>query len=145
MGRSLGLPSAWRRARQRHFIAMPPSMAASLEPVVEQPEKIVASRDDALSPVDDGLSDAFGDDKSFTETMTGIVSSVTKSFTREKDTVTPSSDPVASGGSGGSLLRDPKVLGGAAIALEVVVAVVGRVRLEEPEGHPFLPFGDQRG
>ena len=36
-GLSVGLP-AWRiRSRQRHFSARPPSMHASLEPVVEQP------------------------------------------------------------------------------------------------------------
>ena len=36
-GRSAGWPAAWRRARQRHFSAMPASIAASLEPVVEVP------------------------------------------------------------------------------------------------------------
>jgi|GEM_PF-5560799 len=36
-GLSVGLPSARRLARQRHFMAIPPSMAASLDPVVEQP------------------------------------------------------------------------------------------------------------
>ena len=30
-------PAAWRRARQRHSSAIPPSMQASLDPVVEQP------------------------------------------------------------------------------------------------------------
>ena len=81
-------------------------------------EKIVAKREEALSPIDDGLADAFGgDDKSFTETMTGIVSSVSKSFTREKDT---SRKAAATGGSGGSLLSNPKVLGGVAAVLVVV-------------------------
>jgi hypothetical protein len=36
-GALAGFPSAVRRARQRHFSAIPPSMQASLEPVVEQP------------------------------------------------------------------------------------------------------------
>ena len=36
-GRSTGLPSARRRARQRRLSASPPSIAASLEPVVEHP------------------------------------------------------------------------------------------------------------
>ena len=37
MGRSVGLPALRIRSRQRHFSASPPSIAASLEPVVEQP------------------------------------------------------------------------------------------------------------
>ena len=37
LGRSVGLPAAFIRSRQRHFRARPPSIAASLEPVVEQP------------------------------------------------------------------------------------------------------------
>ena len=36
-GLSVGLPAAFMRSRQRHFSAMPPSIAASLEPVVEVP------------------------------------------------------------------------------------------------------------
>ena len=37
LGRSVGLPAARCRSRHRHFAAMPPSIAASLEPTVEQP------------------------------------------------------------------------------------------------------------
>ena len=37
LGLSVGLPAASRRARQFHFIASPPSMTASLEPIVEAP------------------------------------------------------------------------------------------------------------
>ena len=37
VGRSVGSPAAARRFCQRRFSARPPSMAASLEPVVEQP------------------------------------------------------------------------------------------------------------
>ncbi len=36
-GLAVSLPAARRCARQRHSIAMPPSMHASLDPVVEQP------------------------------------------------------------------------------------------------------------
>ena len=36
-GRSVGLPAAFWRAFQRHLSAMPASMAASLEPVVDVP------------------------------------------------------------------------------------------------------------
>ena len=37
LGRLVSWPAAWRLARQRHSSAIPPSMQASLEPVVEQP------------------------------------------------------------------------------------------------------------
>ncbi len=37
LGRVASAPAARRRARQRHSRAMPPSMQASLDPVVEQP------------------------------------------------------------------------------------------------------------
>ena len=43
LGLSTGLPAAFMRCRQRHFMANPPSMAASLEPVVEQPSVLAAS------------------------------------------------------------------------------------------------------
>jgi hypothetical protein len=36
-GLAASCPAAWRRARQRHSSAIPPSMQASLDPVVEQP------------------------------------------------------------------------------------------------------------
>ncbi len=37
LGWSAGFPAARIRSRHRHLSAIPPSMAASLEPVVEQP------------------------------------------------------------------------------------------------------------
>ncbi len=37
LGLSVGFPAAFWRSRQRHFNAMPPSMAASLDPVVDVP------------------------------------------------------------------------------------------------------------
>ena len=40
---SVGLPAATCRARQRHSIAMPPSIAASLDPVVDVPIVFAAS------------------------------------------------------------------------------------------------------
>ncbi len=42
-GLSIGLPSAVRRCCQRRLSASPPSIAASLEPVVEQPVAASAS------------------------------------------------------------------------------------------------------
>ena len=98
--------------------------------------KIVPNRDEALSPVDEGLSDAFGgDDSSFTETMTGIVETVTKSLKPGKKDQVSKAEPAASAsamaiepspatsGSGGSLFTDPKVLGIGAAALVAVAAI----------------------
>jgi len=42
-GRSVALPAARIRSRQRHFSANPPSIAASLEPVVDDVEEKVES------------------------------------------------------------------------------------------------------
>ena len=102
---------------------------------IETTSTIVPKRDEALSHVEEGLSDAFGgDDTSFTETMTGIVENVTKSLRpkrKDKTAATePSADSSAMGiepvaaGSGGSLLENPKLLGMGAAAL-VVVAGLG--------------------
>ncbi len=43
LGLSVGLPAFSMRARQRHLSAMPASIAASLEPVVEQPVAVTCS------------------------------------------------------------------------------------------------------
>ena len=111
---------------------------------VEQPKAkakpdatIVPNRDEALSPVDEGLSDAFGgDDSSFTATMTGIVETVTKSLKPKKKDKKPKTESMAAtsamaiepspvtSGSGGSLFSNPKILGLGAVAL-VVVAGLG--------------------
>jgi TonB family protein len=99
----------------------------------------VPNRDDALSPVDQGLGNAFGgDDTSFTETMTGIVATVTKSLKPKKKDKQPAAktpaDPSAASsamaiepspatsGNGGSIFTSSKVLGGGAIA---IVAAAG--------------------
>jgi TonB family protein len=102
---------------------------------IESASTIVPNRDEALSPVDEGLSNAFGgDDTSFTETMTGIVETVTKTLTPKRKDKTaaaePSADASAMGidpvpaSSGGSLFSNPKVLGMGAAAI-VVVAGLG--------------------
>ncbi len=83
------------------------------------------------SPVNEGLSNAFGDnDSSFTETVTGLISSVGKKFKGEAEALPPQPDrpaleipraaPVSS--SGGSVFTNPKVIGLAAV---VVIAIVG--------------------
>ena len=88
------------------------------------------------SPVNEGLSSAFGDDdSSFTETMTGLISTVTKKFSGDKE-ATPKTEPavstsetllnlespVGADSSGGSLFGNPKVIGIAAAAVMVVAA-----------------------
>ena len=119
--------------------AKKPAAAAGAAPQQDAPAKIeststiVPNPDEALSPVEDGLNEAFGgDDSSFTETMTGIVETVTKSLKpKKKDKETP--PPIdtggsamgieaAVGGSGGSLFSDPKILGIGAAALVIVAA-----------------------
>ena len=84
------------------------------------------------SPIEDGLADAFGqDDSSFTETVTGLISSVSKRFSPNEKTESVSeapivdSEPVASSsGSGGSLLQNPKIMGIAAAAVVVVAGAL---------------------
>ena len=84
------------------------------------------------SPVTDGLSDAFGGgDSSFTETMTGIVTSVGKSISDIRDKVASGEqEPVrATDGSDGSGVdvskragRGPLLLGAGAVGLVAIVA-----------------------
>ena len=90
------------------------------------------------SPVEDGLANAFGDDdSSFTETVTGLISSVTKKFSSDKNS-TPASTEASDGGksmadepsvetfagSGGSLLRNPKIMGIGAAAVVVMAGTL---------------------
>ena len=98
------------------------------------------------SPMEDGLADAFGeDDSSFTQTVNGLISSVSNKLSSDKTSKSPAVDaakraePVISdqpvekkvsppssarSASGGSLLRDPKVMGIGAAALVVVASVL---------------------
>ena len=93
------------------------------------------------SPLEDGLADAFAqDDSSFTETMTGLISSVSKKFSSGKKAEPateappvidePGMDlaidglPSGTSGSDGSLFRDPKMMGLAAAAVVVVASAL---------------------
>lgn len=93
------------------------------------------------SPLEDGLADAFGqDDSSFTETMTGLISSVSKKLSSgKKAEPTAEAPPVidepgmdlaidglpsSTSGSDGSLFRDPRMMGLAAAAVVVVVSAL---------------------
>ncbi len=115
--------------------AVKPKAAPVEKAKIESTSTIVPNRDEALSPMEEGLSDAFGgDDTSFAETMTGIVETVTKSLTPKRREQTATAEPSANAsamgvepvaaGSGGSLLGNPKVLGMGAAAI-VVVAGLG--------------------
>ncbi len=80
------------------------------------------------SPIEDGLADAFGqDDTSFTETVTGLITSVSRKFTSGSDAAAapeapPSKDELDS--SGGSLLQNPKLLGIGATAVVIVAGTL---------------------
>ncbi len=93
------------------------------------------------SPIEDGLANAFGqDDSSLTETVTGLISSVSKKFTSDKKPEPTAKKPpppltsdaiidlavdgMPSSGSGigGSLFRNPKIMGIAAAAIVIVVS-----------------------
>ena len=90
------------------------------------------------SPVNEGLSSAFGDDdSSFTQTMTGLINTVTKKISGDKE-ATPKTEPAVStpetllnlespagaDSSGGSLFASPKVIGIAGAAVMVVAAAL---------------------
>ena len=111
---------------------------ATLAPAkASKPAAVVAPSDPPLgnptigAHIDDGLSSAFGeDDSSFTETVTGLISSVTDKFKGDKSDKSPQASSSAmniptaapTGGSGGSLARNPKLIGLAAAA---AVAIAG--------------------
>jgi TonB family protein len=102
--------------------------AVKASPAPKQTAAIVPNKDEAFSPVDAGMADAFGgSDTSFTETMTGIVSSVGKSIsTLKKQKSEKNSAPEAksvSASSGGSLFDKPKVLGIGAGALLAIIGI----------------------
>ena len=83
-----------------------------------------AAANDASSPIDAGLSDAFGgDDSSFTETVTGLFKTVSKSFTSEKSAKPQPSLTPANDDSGGIEFLQPRFIGIGAAAV-VVLAVL---------------------
>jgi len=121
--------------------------AKSVAPVPSDPPLGSATGPAEDSPINSGLTDAFGeDDSSFMETITGLVSSVSKKFSADKkskkstvEDAPERADPVvkdqpiekvstapssASSTSGGSLLSNPKALGIGAAGLVVVASAV---------------------
>jgi protein TonB len=145
-------PKAVARASAKPAPKPGPKPAAAAGAKAPKPAAdIVANRDDALSPVDEGLGDAFGgSDTSFTETVTGIVETVTRSLKPKKTDKQPAPKASASAsamaiepsaatdGSGGSLFTDPKILGIGAVAL-VAVASIGIWALSGSDEQPVGP------
>jgi len=142
-------PKPAAQARQKAPQAARPAPAAKA-PQARKPTRptkaaaassIVANPDDALSPIHDGLAEAFGgDDSGFAETMTGIVKSVTESLwskSKEPAAIKTDTAPAVAAASGGSLLGNPKVLGIAAAA--VVVIAVAAYWLLGGSDEPVVP------
>ena len=82
------------------------------------------------SPLHDGLTDAFGgDESSFTQTVTGLIGNIGKKFSSDEDAGKPeqkaASSRIASAaaGAGGSLLKNPKMLGIGAVAVVAIAAI----------------------
>ncbi|MEO1245121.1 MAG: TonB family protein [Pseudomonadota bacterium] len=114
----------------------PTTPAAAKEATEKRKEPVILPDIDIEAP-DDTLSDAFDEkDKSFTETMTGIVATVSESIkgktakTAKKETPaeTPPAPPPfdnleAADSGGGSLFSNPAALGGIAAALVAVVGI----------------------
>jgi TonB family protein len=111
--------------------AAPPVQKTGKPAVATKPSDPPLGDPTINSPIDEGLTSAFGeDDSSFTETVTGLISSVSDKFKSNKDDAAPEPSSSAmdipsaapTGGSGGSLASNPKVIGIAAVA---AVAVIG--------------------
>ena len=85
---------------------------------------ITASKSDSIAGSGGGLDDAF-DDSSFTETMTGIVSTVTKSISGRKKEKEPKQEAAAPApaDSGDTSSFSPKLLGIGAVAVVAIAAV----------------------
>ena len=103
--------------------AAAPQSGAAADPA---PERRTGSG--VESEINDSLADAFdGDDSSFTETISGLFSSIGRKKSAEEDTGQPDKKAVSSkaaAASGSSLLRNPKMLGVAAAALVAIAATL---------------------
>jgi len=129
--------------------------AVTAAPAPSDPPMGSTFEPEGSSPIEDGLAYAFGqDDSSFTETVTGLISSVSKRFSSDKKAepeakAPPVKDdtaidlavvglPSSGSGVGGSLFRDPKIMGFAAAAIVVVAVALFWFTgsSDEPEASP---------
>ena len=107
--------------------------AAVQSPVANDPPLGAAGSPQGESINDDALSEAFGGgDSSFTETVTSLFSTVSKKLSGDEDRQphqssaksSISESPMAAASSGGSLLKDPKMLGLGAAAIIVIAGTL---------------------
>lgn len=128
-------------APQKAKVRPEPKKAAPTRPAPAKPkaapekqsraaESITATKSDSLTGSGSGLDDAFSDDSSFSETMTGIVSTVTRSISgkkkdKEPSKESPTSTPslAASDDSGDTSSFNPKLLGIGAVAVVIIAAI----------------------
>jgi serine/threonine-protein kinase len=113
------------KAQARKVTPMPKATSASPQAAVAA----TATRKTPTisgSPLDDGLNDAFGDDSSFTETMTGIALTIGKSLTggnRKTQDAAPSAnrgDPAESRGMLAALLTPKFLIAGFGLLLLLI-------------------------
>ncbi len=126
---SAATPTAKARPEPTRAVPAKPAAKKPLPVAKPQPQKpaaITASKGQSLAASSE-LDDAFGDDSSFTQTMTGLVSTVTRSISGKKkdkepqqETAAPS--PADAGDSGGTSPFSPKVLGIGAVAVVAIAA-----------------------
>jgi TonB family protein len=136
--KTTGRAAAAPREPQKPKAKPGPKKAAPAKPAAEKPQSapakkskpepsITPSKSDSLAGHDGGLDDAF-DDSSFTETMTGIVSTVTKSISgrnkdKEPNKNAPAPAPTALGDSDDTSSFNPKLLGVGAVAIIAIAAI----------------------
>ena len=93
---------------------------AGLEKKSRTSGSMTATKTDSLAGSGGGLDDAFSDDSRFTETMTGIVSTVTRSISGKKKEAPA---PTAPGDTGDESSFSPKLLGIGAVAVVAIAAI----------------------
>jgi serine/threonine-protein kinase len=151
-------PEAAKPAPKDVVVAPPKSSPAPVAPA--DPPLGSGSDPEKHSPIDNGLDDPFGqDDSSFTETVTGLISSVGKKFSSDKkadsmpevpstnsvpNSTSPAEEDLAGGfGGGGLLQRNPKMLaiGAAAVVIVVAAAFWFMSGSDEPVASPEPDLG----
>jgi TonB family protein len=135
--KTTGKAAAATRTPQKPKARPEPKKAAPAGPTAattkSAPEKkssaaksITATKSDSLARSGGSLDDAFDDDSSFTETMTGIVSTVTKSISgrnKDKEPDKGAQTPAAPGDSDDVSSFKPKLLGIGAVAVLIIAAI----------------------
>ncbi len=122
-------PEAGPKPKAPSAAKTPPAASQSSAKADPPMGELAGSGDE--SPVHDGLADAFGDgESSFTQTVTGLVSNISKKFSADEDSGKPEDNAASSNAasaaaaSGGSLLQNPKMLGIGAAAVVVIAATI---------------------